>query len=193
MTTRSMVKRCSKRIVWLRSVMMCVVMALMLNGVSGAAYALGKSYLLGPGDRIKVHVYNESDLSIETEIGRSGNISFPFLGEVRAEGFTVLQLAQEIERGLLGDYLVDPHVQVSVVQYRPFFIHGQVNSPGGYPYQPGLTIDMAIALAGGLKERASKDKWFIRRATEEHEKRYKAKRETFVMAGDIIEISESFF
>ncbi|MBW8189403.1 polysaccharide export protein [Neiella marina] len=150
-------------------------------------------YLLGAGDYIGVDVYNEPDLSLETEVDRAGFISFPFLGEVAAKGLTTPQLATSIQDGLRGDYLVDPHVQVSVIRYRPFYIHGQVHAPGGYPYQPGLTVDMAIALAGGLKERASKSNWSIRRAADSHQQEQDASRDTPVMAGDIVEISESFF
>lgn len=150
-------------------------------------------YLLGAGDFIGIHVYNEPDLSLDAEIDRAGFVSFPFLGEVSAQSLTTPQLALSIENGLRGDYLVDPHVQVTVIRYRPFYIHGQVYSPGGYPYQPGLTVDMAIALAGGLKERASKSNWSIRRATESHQQEHEAARDTPVLAGDIVEISESFF
>ncbi|MBD1391042.1 polysaccharide export protein [Neiella sp. HB171785] len=166
---------------------------LMLLQISGYAAESDDEYLLGPGDRLNVHVYNEPDLSVETEIDRAGFLSFPFLEQVLAQGLTTRQLETTIENGLRGDYLIEPHVQVSVTRYRPFFIHGQVNAPGGYPYQPGLTVDMAIALAGGLKERASKSSWSIRRAREAHQTEYDAERDTAVMAGDIIEISESFF
>ncbi|GGA89856.1 capsular polysaccharide biosynthesis protein [Neiella marina] len=168
---------------------------LVLLLIQFAVYAVesDEEYLLGPGDQLNVHVYNEPDLSIETEIDRAGFVSFPFLEEVLAQGLTTRQLAITIENGLRGDYLIEPHVQVSVTRYRPFYIHGQVYAPGGYPYQPGLTVDMAIALAGGLKERASKSSWSIRRAREAHQTEHDAARDTQVMAGDIIEISESFF
>ena len=92
-------------------------------------------YQLGSGDQIQVQVFGEEDLSMEVRLSDAGTISYPFLGEIRVAGNTVSQLEAQIVKGLKGDYLVDPSVNVSVVEYRPFYINGEVKTPGGYPYQ----------------------------------------------------------
>ena len=91
-----------------------------------------------------------------------------------------------------GNYLVNPNVYVHVVEYRPFYIHGEVNRPGGYPYQPGLTVNQAIALAGGLTERASKDKIYLFK--EKSKKTQTSASLTYIVnAGDTILIKQRFF
>ena len=114
------------------------------------------SYRLGTGDRIFIQVFDEQDLTMETRVSSSGVINYSFLGQLQVAGRNSGELENEIT-GLLRDgYLVNPSVNVSVLEYRPFFINGEVVRPGGYPYQPGLTLEKAIALAGGLTDRASK-------------------------------------
>jgi protein involved in polysaccharide export with SLBB domain len=113
-------------------------------------------YTLAIGDVISINVFDEPDLSFDRVlITDTGTIPFPFLGEVPATGSTVIQVQQAIVNGLKPDYLVDPKVTVSIVEYRPFFLTGEVKTPGSIPYQPGLTLRQAITLAGGLTERAS--------------------------------------
>ena len=82
-------------------------------------------YLLGAGDRVEIAVYNEPDLQVNVKIGKSGFISFPFLDDVQVIGLSTEEVEEKIRSGLLGDYLVDPQVSVSISAYRPFFIHGQ--------------------------------------------------------------------
>lgn len=116
-------------------------------------------YQLGAGDVVRIHVYGEEDLSFEQLlVGESGIISYPFLGEIRLKGITIKALEQRLMDGLKPDYLIDPKILVSIVAYRPFFVSGEVKSPGSYGYQPGLTVRQAISLAGGFTERASKSK-----------------------------------
>ncbi len=114
-------------------------------------------YRLSSGDKLYIQVFNEKDLSIEVWLGDKSVISYPFLGDIQAAGMTVKELESYITRGLTGDYMIDPKVTVSIVQYRPFFVNGEVNNAGSYPYQPGLTLRKAIALAGGFTEQASVD------------------------------------
>lgn len=150
------------------------------------------AYILGPGDKIAIKVFGQDDLSIETLLGNSGKINYPFLGEIAVAGLSVKRLEQFIANGLKGDYLVSPNVYAHVVEYRPFYIHGEVKKPGGYPYQPGMTINQAVALAGGLTERASKDKIFL---FEERDKnnQLRASLGHPVNAGDTITIEQRFF
>ncbi|HTQ98855.1 MAG TPA: polysaccharide biosynthesis/export family protein [Candidatus Acidoferrum sp.] len=120
------------------------------------------AYTLGVGDVIKIFVFNEPDLNQDRVlITDTGTIQFTFLGEVSVIGKTVTQVQQAIVAGLSPDYLVDPKVTVSIVEYRPFYLTGEVNKPGSYPYQPGLTLRQAVTIAGGLTERASKSKMTV--------------------------------
>ena len=168
---------------------------LALSLVSIVAFAAGDSaYRLGSGDVISINVFGEEDLSFDKiRLTDAGTLSFPFLGEVRANGKTAIELESIIIKGLEGDYLIDPKVSVSVLEYREFFISGEVKSPGGYPFKPGLNLQKAITLAGGLTDRASERKMFIVRDGESEADAEKADMNTHVMPGDMIKIEESFF
>lgn len=166
------------------------VMILILYNISSA---WSEEYKLGPGDRIKIVVYNEPDLKIDIKIGKSGYISFPFLSDIKVTGLSTEQVEKHIRSGLIGDYLIDPQVSVSIDTYRPFFIHGQVVRPGGYPYQDDLRLDKAIALAGGLSNRASKSDWKITRVVDGKTITIEVNIATQVMPDDIIKIEQSFF
>ncbi|RLA33398.1 MAG: hypothetical protein DRR03_07740, partial [Gammaproteobacteria bacterium] len=136
-----------------------VLLACLLLALTAQAFGQGiASYRLGSGDEVAITVYGEEDLSVEQRLHDDGIIAYPFLGELKVGGKTVGEVEKEITRGLKGDYLVDPRVRVSIREYRPFFIHGEVEGPGGYPYQPALTVRKAVSLAGGFTERASKSK-----------------------------------
>ncbi|WP_370978071.1 polysaccharide biosynthesis/export family protein [Agaribacterium sp. ZY112] len=150
-------------------------------------------YRLGVGDSIQVLVYDEPDLTIETVIGDDGDINFPFLGDIPISGKTTDQVQKIITEGLLGDYLIKPSVQVLIVAYRPFYIHGEVKQPGGYAYHPGLTVDQAIALAGGLTERASEQKIFIKHEVSGDVVIDKVDLTYVISPGDTITIKQSFF
>lgn len=150
-------------------------------------------YLLGPGDQLSITVYNEPDLTTNVKINKSGYISFPFLDDIKVIGLSPKKLENVIKKGLLGDYLIDPQVTVSIAQYRPFFIHGQVKRPGGYPYQDDLTLDKAIAIAGGLGNRASKTEWKITRIVNGESVIIVGTVMTLIFPDDIIEIEQSFF
>lgn len=155
--------------------------------------AQANDYKLGPGDEIKIVVYNEADLTARVKIDKSGVISFPFLADMQVINLSTKDVEELIREGLLGDYLIDPQVSVSILNYRPFFIHGQVKRPGGYPYQDDLTLDKAIAIAGGLSNRASKTEWTITRTENGKKVIISANVTTEVGADDIIEIGQSFF
>lgn len=156
-----------------------------------AVFAKG-SYILGPGDKIEIKVYGQKELTVETLLSDSGEINYPFFGQIKVTGLTVKQVEKLIYKGLKNGYLVNPNVYVHVVLYRPFYIHGEVKQPGGYPYQPGMTVNQAIALAGGLTERASKDKIYL---FKERNKNHQitASMTYKVNAGDTILIKQRFF
>ena len=117
----------------------------------------------------------------------------PLIGEVRAGGLTVRQLADEIASRLTPDYLKNPRVSIEVLNFRPFDIIGEVNRPGSYPYRPGMTILNAVAMAGGFTYRADKDDMYIKRAKDPEGREVEATAETAVMPGDVIRIRERFF
>ena len=169
---------------------------LMLLGLASAA-ALAQStdvdYRLGPGDHINIQVFGEADLSMNFRLNDTGRLNYPFLGTLVVEGLTVAELEQLITRGLKGSYLSDPAVTVSIVEYRPFFLHGEVNKPGGIPYQPKLTVERAIALGGGFTERASRSKIEVIRASDPGHKAVRVNLSDPVFPGDIITVMKSFF
>jgi len=150
-------------------------------------------YILGPGDKLHIVVYGEDDLTTNVKIDKSGFISFPFLDDIQVIGLSTKKIENIIREGLLGDYIVDPQVSVSIAIYRPFFIHGQVKRPGGYPYQDDLTLDKAIAIAGGLSNRASASEWKITRLVNGVKVTLEGNVLSAIRPDDIIKIEQSFF
>lgn len=150
------------------------------------------NYTLGPGDVIVIQVFGEDELKLETQLTDSGTVNYPFLGTIKVTGMTIKQVEQHVYQGLKGDYFVEPNVFVGIVQYRPFYIHGEVKKPGGYPYQPGMTVNQAIALAGGMTERASRDKIFISREGDKNNSQ-SGSLASRISAGDTITIEQRFF
>ncbi len=168
-------------------------MALLLGLCFSALATAQESYTLGAGDRIRIQVFNEEDLSLEVQLTDKGSFSYPFIGEVKAKGLSLAELEGFITDKLAGDYLINPRVTVSILDYRPFFVNGEVEKPGGYPFQPGLTLRKAIALSGGFTDRASRSKIFvIHDKTPDMEPR-QIDLNTPVLPGDIITVEESFF
>jgi len=165
--------------------------ALFVISVLGQANAQDV-YKLGPGDKIEIKVYGQDELTVEVLLSNSGVINYPFLGEIKVTGLSVTQVEMLITKGLKGDYLISPNVSTQVTEYRQFYIHGEVKKPGGYPYQPGMTINQAVALAGGLTERASKEKVFLFREIDKNQQ-LSATLSTKVSAGDTITIEQRFF
>lgn len=166
---------------------------LLING--GIVQAEGNSqYKLASGDVIRINVFGEKDLSFEElRLTDAGTFSYPFIGEVQAKGKTAAEIEQMIIAKLKGDYLVDPRVSVSVLKYREFFISGEVKTPGGYAFQPGLTLRRAVALAGGMTERASDKRITIIRDHDASRTPEPATLDTPVMPGDTITIDQGFF
>ena len=151
------------------------------------------NYRLGAGDTIGINVYDEKELSVgKARLSDAGTISVPMLGEIKVSGMTVSELELRVVEGL-KQYLINPRVTVSIEQYRDVFVNGLVYKPGGFPYQPGLTVRKAVAIAGGFKDRASQNYVAIIHEWNETRKPIKADLNTLVMPGDIITVEESFF
>lgn len=172
---------------------LCLLCFAMLSTAVQAAPTSFSKYKLNSGDEISISVYGEDDMSLETRLTDAGTISYPFLGEVKVKGMTVGELQGFITRKLKGDYFVDPKVSVSIKEYRKFFVSGEVKSPGGFSFEPGLTLEKAIALAGGFTQRASKKEIMVTREENGRLVEKELDLNESVLPGDIITIKESFF
>jgi len=150
-------------------------------------------YRLGSSDKIRVITFGEESLSGEFIIGGSGKVSLPLVGEVQAAGLTIPEFQAEVETALKNGYLKEPHVSVEVLTYRPFYILGEVQKPGEYPYSNGLTVLNAVATANGFTYRANAKKVFIKRADSPNEEEFPLTSTTPVAPGDTIRIGERFF
>jgi len=160
---------------------------------AGPASAEDKAYTLGAGDKLRITVYNETDLSGEFEVSGQGSISVPLLGQVQVIGKTTAEVQAILTQKYGKDYLVNPSVSIEVLNYRPFFIIGEVNHPGSYPYVNGMTVINAVALAGGYTPRADHDGIKIKHSNQTTEQQQRAKEDTTVQPGDVIEVTERFF
>jgi len=150
-------------------------------------------YRLGASDKVRVITFGEDSLSGEFIIGGSGKVSLPLVGEVQAAGLTIPEFQTEVETALKNGYLKEPRVSVEVLTYRPFYILGEVQKPGEYPYSNGLTVLNAVATANGFTYRANSKKVFIKRADSEKEEVFPLTSSTPVAPGDTIRIGERFF
>ena len=150
-------------------------------------------YRLGPGDKVRIIVFDEPDLSGEFNVNASGAISYPLIGDVPAAGLRREQIAGEIKARLADGYLQHPQVSIDIAEYRPFFILGEVNQPGEYPYAPGLTAVDAIASAQGFTYRADEGHVYIKHEHQTSEVRDPLGSAILVRPGDILRVGERFF
>lgn len=152
----------------------------------------GEAYRLGAGDKLRITVYQEEEISGEYEVDSSGNLSMKLIGSMPAAGRTLPELTKLIETKLLDGYLLNPRVAIDVLNYRPFYVLGEVNSPGSFPYVAGMTVLKAIALAGGYTFRARTSKIELIRANAP-DTTILVDQNTLLLPGDIIRIKERFF
>lgn len=161
---------------------------------SGQAPAQSPDYRLGPGDRVRIIVFNQKDMTGEYLVDGTGMLSFPLVGQVKAGGLTAAELESEITNKLKPDYLRDPNVSVVVLTYRPFYIVGEVKTPGSYAYVTGMTVINAVALAGGFTYRAREGSFYVDRTGKDGKKsRIDADPQTPVQPGDVITVRERYF
>ncbi|WP_339831396.1 polysaccharide biosynthesis/export family protein [uncultured Parvibaculum sp.] len=149
-------------------------------------------YRLGAGDKLRLIVFGEADLSGEFDVTGGGRVSLPLIGQIDAEGLTLSQFEAAVIAKLQDGYLNNPRVSAEVLNYRPFYIYGEVESPGQYPYTSSMTILNAVAVAGGYTYRANQDRVFITRG-EGAEVAYPASQAVKVLPGDVVRIPERFF
>jgi len=152
------------------------------------------AFSLGPGDRLRITVFGEQKLSGDYNVSNTGQIAFPLIGSVAASGRTLEDVQNTMRDKLAGGYLQDPRVSVEVINYRPFYILGEVMKPGEYPYVAGLTLEQAIAKAGGYTYRAKRSRIHIKAATQAFEQSTDYRNKTIlVQPGDTIRVPERFF
>lgn len=152
------------------------------------------TYRLNAGDRLRVTVFNEPALSSEFAVSGEGQISFPLIGNVAVGGKSVEEAQALLRSSLANGYVRDPKVTLEVVNFRPYYMLGEIGKPGQYPYQTGLTVTQAVAVAGGFSYRANQKRVFVKRADDTVERQIDVSRNTaYVLPGDTIRIGERYF
>ena len=157
------------------------------------APSMVSEYRLGSADKVRVIVFGEESLSGEFVVSGSGSLSLPLIGTVSVLGLTATQAQDAIAVALKEGYLRDPKVNVEVLNFRPFYILGEVNKPGEYPYTNGLTVFNAVARAEGFTYRADTRKVYLKHAAETAEHASPLNTNTVVQPGDTIRIGERRF
>nr|WP_258043033.1 polysaccharide biosynthesis/export family protein [Sphingomonas sp. NBWT7] len=166
---------------------------ILASGDRYAAADIASDYRLGVGDKVRMTVYNEPNLTGEFWVNPDGTLALPLIGSVPARGMVVADIARDATTKFADGYLRQPKVSMEVITFRPFYILGEVSAPGEYPYASGLTALNAIATAKGFTPRANRDVIRIRRQGEANEVNYKLTPELVVHPGDTIRIGERFF
>ncbi len=148
---------------------------------------------LQAGEKIRVTVYGEASLSGDYQIDPSGYLSLPLAGTVKAAGLTQAELEQELAKKFRSEYLRTPRVTVSIMEFRPFYILGEIEKPGAYPYTSGLNVLSAIAIAGGTTYRGSRSTVLIQHPGESGMREYPLASSVPILPGDIIRIPQRYF
>lgn len=152
-----------------------------------------EAYMLGTGDRVRMLVFNVPSISGEFIVSDAGTLSLPLVGDIPAGGKSVKAVREAITSELANGYLRDPRISLEVLTYRPFYILGEVQKPGEYPYSNKLTVMQAIAKASGFTYSAAKGKVFIKSADAPGEKKLRLTPELMVQPGDTIRVIERHF
>jgi polysaccharide export outer membrane protein len=155
--------------------------------------AYDAAYRLDAGDKLRVVVYGQEGLTNTYAIDAGGAITMPLIGSVPARGRTPPSLAAEISAKLRNGYIRDPSVAVEIESYRPFFILGEVAAPGQYPYVPNMTVESAVAIAGGFSPRARRDRVTLTHADSSGVSRFVAPLGTALGPGDTVLVGERWF
>jgi polysaccharide export outer membrane protein len=157
------------------------------------AAAYDKAYRLDAGDKLRVVVYGQDGLTNAYAIDAGGSITMPLIGAVPARGRTPAGLAAEITARLRGGYIRDPSVAVEIESYRPFFILGEVAAPGQYPYVPNMSVESAVAIAGGFSPRARRDQVTLTHTDSSGSVRVLAPLGSSLSPGDTVLVGERWF
>jgi polysaccharide export outer membrane protein len=163
-----------------------------LNAAIGGS-DLSRVYRIGAGDKLKVLVFGEQDLSGQLEVSAAGTIAMPLAGEIQAKGRTTGELRDDIVRRLETGYLKNPKISVEIVTFRPFYVQGEVRNAGEFTFRSGLKVRDAIAMAGGYTYRANTGHIFLIREGQLNEQRIELPTTVALMPGDSIRVPERFF
>ena len=164
------------------------------GGLAVLPVAQPAAYRLGGGDVVRLITFGEDSLTGEFRVSDSGTIALPLLGPLRAAGLSPDQLGKRVGDALVrANLLRSPSVSVEVIAYRPIFVLGEVNKPGQYPYQPGMTVVTAVAVAGGFTYRAFDRYASVVRTTDNEAIEGRATRQSFLQPGDVVTVYERRF
>jgi protein involved in polysaccharide export with SLBB domain len=147
-------------------------------------------YRIGPNDVIRIQVFGEEDLSVESRVGGSGKLNYPLLGALQVEGQTLEDLQQELTKRLAAGYVRDPKVTVSIVRHRNFYVSGEVKTPGGFPFEDGMTVQKAVTMAGGFSEKAAHNALTITRRSGSQEELVHAQLKTPLLPDDTLVVGQ---
>ncbi|MDB5648499.1 MAG: sugar transporter [Hyphomicrobiales bacterium] len=174
--------------------------ALLLSGCASREYRAiytesqqDEPYTLASGDRLRIIVYGQDTLSNTYAVDGSGQISMPLIGPFRALGMTLPQLEKAVESRLRNGFLREPRVAAEVVAYRPFFVIGEITTAGQYPFVNGMTVQNAIAIAGGFTPRAVKTSVDLTRIIDGVPVILTAPMTASVRPGDTLNVKERYF
>ena len=189
-TTRREVRKMGTEVArWRKWILGVVLVGLLLPSV-GEAASSPHSYRLGSNDVVRIQVYGEEDLTVESKVDGDGNINFPLLGMVAVAGKTTQELQDYLTSRLASGYVRAPRVTAYVFKYRNIYVSGEVRTPGGYPYEEGLSVQKAVTIAGGLTDKAERNELRILRVVNGPEQTVPAKLDTLVLPDDTIVVAE---
>ena len=155
--------------------------------------AVSSDYKLGPNDRTRIIVFGQPSLTGEFVLDGNGVLAFPLVGNINAKGMTPSQLQQTIAQKLDTDWIKNPSVSVEVSTRRPFYVVGEVQKPGSYPYVTDMNVLNAIATAGGETYRANMHEFWIKRKQSGRIVRVEANQESTLQPGDTVMVRERYF
>lgn len=151
------------------------------------------SYEFAPGDQIRIDTLEHPDLSLETAVADDGTIEMPLIGRIKVTGLTTSRLRDVVTQALDKDFIVNPKVNVEILKYRPFYVSGEVKSPGSFEYKAGMDVRKAVALAGGYTRRASQEAIEITRPILGKKRTFPGRKDTRILPGDVVEIQRRWF
>jgi polysaccharide biosynthesis/export protein len=171
----------------------CGRRAALIADVPDTAMAAVETYTLDSGDKLRIVVFGQDGLTSSYGVDADGNVTLPLIGSLRARGLTTAQLAQTIAAKLREGFIREPHVAVEIEAHRPFFILGEVTAPGQYPHVANMTVETAVAIAGGFTPRAQTSRVVISRPARGDILRTSVPIVAPVRPGDTIVVGERWF
>jgi polysaccharide export outer membrane protein len=172
----------------------CGISSGAIDSSTAALSGSSTAHHLAPGDKLKISVFNEPDLTGDFAIDENGNIAFPLVGALKAAGLGVDELKTNLVEKLQGGFVRNPRVNIDVLTYRPINIIGEVKSAGQYPYRPGMTAQDVAAIAGGYTYRANENTLHVTRGSNKDQITVDLREKNIaIFPGDSIKISERYF